>query len=193
MGSRLLIDMTEDARILYDQDGFMQRLLGDFKIKESGRQTGLASKRLALDFKTRHKRRRNYRFMTNLDLALSHRKKASIRLKVLYFLLDQGTYSNVTGEAQEAVELATKAMLRAKGIEPPSFMLWEHREKFNELSEDELKTLNLISKKLRKEREPSFYGDIDFIPTEEYTMDEAISAIEGTNNKFDGKAYQKFG
>lgn len=131
--------------------------------------------------------------MTNLDLALSHRKKASIRLKVLYFLLDQGAYSDAIGEAQEAVELATKAMLRAKGIEPPSFMLWEHRDKFNELSEDELKTLTLISKKLRKERELSFYGDIDFIPTEEYTMDEAISSIEGTNNKFDGKAYQKFG
>lgn len=123
--------------------------------------------------------------MTNLDLALSYYNKASIRLKMLYFLLEQEAYSDVIREAQEAVELATKAMLRTKGIEPPkyhevSFMFWEHREKFSELSEDELKTLTLISKKLRKERELSFYGDIDFIPTEEYTRDEAISAIEGT-------------
>lgn len=30
-GSPLLIDMTEDARILYDQGGFMQKLLDDFR------------------------------------------------------------------------------------------------------------------------------------------------------------------
>ena len=38
-----------------------------------------------------------------------------------------------------------------------------------------------ISKRLRKEREPSFYGDIDFIPTEEYRLEDAREALEGAN------------
>jgi HEPN domain-containing protein len=35
-----------------------------------------------------------------------------------------------------------------------------------------------ISKKLRKERELAFYGDIDFIPTDEYDIEDAKEAIE---------------
>jgi HEPN domain-containing protein len=35
-----------------------------------------------------------------------------------------------------------------------------------------------ISKYLRKEREFSFYGNIDFIPTEEYTKEDAEKAIK---------------
>ncbi len=35
-------------------------------------------------------------------------------------------------------------------------------------------------KRLRKERELAFYGDIDFIPTEEYTREDAKEAIKDT-------------
>lgn len=35
-----------------------------------------------------------------------------------------------------------------------------------------------ISKRLRKERELSFYGAEDFIPLEEYTAEDALQAIE---------------
>ncbi len=35
-----------------------------------------------------------------------------------------------------------------------------------------------ISKRLRKERELAFYGDIDFIPTEEYSEKDARQALE---------------
>ncbi len=38
-----------------------------------------------------------------------------------------------------------------------------------------------ISKRLRKERELSFYGDIDFIPTEEYHPGDPREAIEEAN------------
>lgn len=41
-----------------------------------------------------------------------------------------------------------------------------------------LERLAVISKKLRKEREFAFYGDIDFIPTEEYTDADAKQALE---------------
>lgn len=37
--------------------------------------------------------------------------------------------------------------------------------------------LAAISRKLRREREFAFYGDIDFIPTEAYSRDEAETAI----------------
>lgn len=121
--------------------------------------------------------------MTLKDLAKSYIKKAKVRLEMLEFLYEKEAYSDVIREAQETVELATKAMLRHRGIEPPkfhevSFLFFEHRDKFLEISDYELEKLAKISKKLRKERELSFYGDIDFIPTEEYTAEDALSAIE---------------
>lgn len=42
----------------------------------------------------------------------------------------------------------------------------------------DLERLATASTWLRKERELSFYGDIDFIPTEQYGGDEAARAIE---------------
>lgn len=75
-------------------------------------------------------------------------------------------------------------MLRAVGIEPPKFhdvggLLLEHREKFEANVASELGKISAISKKLRKERELAFYGDIDFIPTEEYGPEDAQDAMEG--------------
>lgn len=123
--------------------------------------------------------------MTFEDLAKSYLKKAKVRFEMLKFLYEREAYSDVIREAQEAVELTTKAMLRQRGIEPPkyhevSFLFFHHKDKFPEFSEEELKRMSKISKSLRKERELSFYGDIDFIPTEEYTAEEAKWAIEGT-------------
>ncbi|MCS7278639.1 MAG: HEPN domain-containing protein [Thermodesulfobacteriaceae bacterium] len=123
--------------------------------------------------------------MTFEDLAKSYLKKAKVRFEMLKFLYEREAYSDVIREAQEAVELTTKAMLRQRGIEPPkyhevSFLFFHHKDKFPEFSEEELKRMSKISKSLRKERELSLYGDIDFIPTEEYTAEEAKWAIEGT-------------
>lgn len=122
--------------------------------------------------------------MSPEDLSKSYLKKVRIRLEMLEFLLSRKAFSDVIREAQEAVELATKAMLRARGIEPPkyhdvSFLFKTHREKFPELEDKEIKKLIKISKNLRKERELAFYGDIDFIPTEEYTLRDAKKAING--------------
>jgi HEPN domain-containing protein len=41
-----------------------------------------------------------------------------------------------------------------------------------------LKRAANISKRLRRERELAFYGDIDFNPTEEYTARDARQAIK---------------
>ncbi|MFQ5842590.1 MAG: HEPN domain-containing protein [Thermodesulfobacteriota bacterium] len=124
--------------------------------------------------------------MTNITLAQSYIKKATDRLDILDLLLKKAAYSDVMREAQEIVELATKGMLRAVGIEPPKFhdvgdLLLEHTDKYPGHISKHVEKIASISKRLRKERELSFYGDIDFIPTEEYTKDDAQEAIDGAN------------
>ena len=122
--------------------------------------------------------------MTNITLAQSYLIKATKRLKILDVLLAEKDYSDVVREAQEIVELAQKAMLRHVGIEPPKWhdvgkILLAHADRFPEEIRKHLAELAQISRWLRKERELSFYGDIDFIPTEEYTIEDANEAIYG--------------
>lgn len=121
--------------------------------------------------------------MTNKSLAQSYLQKATVRKDVLYLLFQKGAFSDVVREAQEMVELSLKGMLRFVGIEPPKFhdvggLLLEHKNKFPAEIIPHLKRLAYISKRLRKERELAFYGDIDFIPTEEYTAEDAQEAIK---------------
>ena len=108
--------------------------------------------------------------------------KARKRLKILPVLLDEAAYSDVVREAQEIVELALKGMLRQVGIEPPKWhdvggLLKEYRTRFPEPINAQVERLAEISGWLRKECEFSFYGDIDFIPTEEYTREDALRAM----------------
>ena len=122
--------------------------------------------------------------MTNDNLAKSYFIKAEKRLKILDILLNGEDYSDVVREAQEIVELSLKGMLRFVGVEPPKYhdvgpLIVEHKERFKGISTEEIMKIAQISRKLRKERELAFYGDIDFIPTEEYTLDDANEAIEG--------------
>lgn len=121
--------------------------------------------------------------MTNDSLAKSYFIKAEKRLKILNVLLNEEDYSDVVREAQEIVELSLKGMLRFVGVEPPKYhdvgpLIVEHKKRFKGISSKEIMKIAQISRKLRKERELAFYGDIDFIPTEEYTLDDANEAIE---------------
>ena len=121
--------------------------------------------------------------MTSRSLARSYLDKARVRLKALAVLRDEGGYSDVVREAQELVELALKGMLRAVGIEPPKFhdvggLLVEHRAKFTAGVGDRLDRAAQISKRLRRERELAFCGDIDFVPTEEYSAADAARAYD---------------
>lgn len=122
--------------------------------------------------------------MTNESLARSYLRKASDRIDILDLLLKKAAYSDVVREAQEIVELALKGMLRAIGIEPPKLhdvggLLQEYRERFSTEIAHEVEELAAISKALRKERELAFYGDLDFIPTEEYSLADAEKAKDG--------------
>ena len=120
--------------------------------------------------------------MTNGSLAKSYLLKATKRVKVLHLLLHEEAYSDVVREAQELVELALKGVLRQVGVEPPRWhdvgsILREHRDRLPRDVEPDVERLAGISTALRKERELSFYGDIDFIPTENYTREQAGRAL----------------
>ncbi len=125
--------------------------------------------------------------MTSKSLALSYLEKSLARFDILSVLFNKKDYSDVIREAQEIVELCLKGMLRNIGIEPPKYhdvgpLFLEFKDRFLDISFAEAQKIAQISKDLRKERELSFYGDIDFIPTESYSENDAATAIE--NVKF---------
>ena len=67
------------------------------------------------------------------------------------------------------------------GIDPPKWhdvgpILEEQAALFPDFVRSALPELARISKWLRKEREFSFYGDVDFIPTEQYFEEDAARA-----------------
>jgi HEPN domain-containing protein len=119
--------------------------------------------------------------MTQDELARSYLTMARQRQRTLEVLLDEEAHSVVVRESQGIVELALKAMLRHVGIDPPKWhdvggILVERRELFPSITEAALAELARISKWLRAERELAFYGEIDFIPTEQYTSEDAERA-----------------
>ena len=121
--------------------------------------------------------------MTNESLARSYLIKAEKRLKALATLRDEDAHSDVVREAQELVELALKGMLRAVGVEPPKLhdvggLLVEHGAKFVPAVRERLARAAEISRRLRRERELALYGDIDFIPTEQYSAVDAQRAYD---------------
>jgi hypothetical protein len=122
--------------------------------------------------------------MTNEMLARSYLVKCQARLKVLDLLLTEEAYSDVVREAQEVVELALKAILRQIGVEPPKVhdvgdLLLEFADQLPPAAQSQVQELARISKWLRKEREFAFYGEVDFIPTEEYSYEDAKKALGG--------------
>ena len=116
--------------------------------------------------------------MTNDDLAKNYFRKVRARIKALHTLLNEESYSDVVRESQEAHELLLKGALRFVGIDPPRWhdvapIMAENQERFPKGVTLHLKRIADGSKKLRKERELSFYGDEDFLPDESYDVSEA--------------------
>jgi len=116
------------------------------------------------------------------DLTRAYLIKAQVRYKALFFYKEHAAYSDVVREAQEMVELLLKAVLRAVGVEVPKIQdvgrtLEKNRHLLPAILSEHLDQVRRISKRLRKERELSFYGAEDFIPTEEYDVEDADLAI----------------
>ncbi len=121
--------------------------------------------------------------MTAESLARSLIQQARQRLRILALAEAEGTWHIVVREAQECVELALKGLLRVVGVEPPKLhniggFLIKHRQRISpQRLQLDIDRLAQISDQLQKERERSFYGDVDFIPQEHYSREQAEAAI----------------
>jgi HEPN domain-containing protein len=87
-------------------------------------------------------------------------------------------------DAQEAVELALKGLLRSCGIEVPHVhdvgpVLKRHRSRLPSLTRSEADQLARISRRLARERSAAFYGEeeSDASPHELYDTQDATEAV----------------
>lgn len=117
----------------------------------------------------------------NPNLAKDYIRRAEIRLKAIEVLMQWESWADVVRESQEAIELATKALLRHFGVEFPrvhdvSKILDVERARLpKELDLDKLAS---ISKDLRRDREIAFYGSEDLTPSEFYDLKDATQALD---------------
>jgi HEPN domain-containing protein len=128
--------------------------------------------------------------MTTTNLALHYMVMAEQRLQVLPEYLKIQAWATVVREAQEIVELASKAMLRSVGIEPPKWhdvgvILLREQQRFPRSVQLRLPELTSLSASLREDRERSFYGDDDQSPLELYDEKKAVAAAEGASMAVD--------
>jgi HEPN domain-containing protein len=110
-------------------------------------------------------------------------KRAIIRYEVLNEYFKREDYADVVREAQETVELLLKAVLLDIGLIVPtmhdvSIIIEKNKEFLKEPLFSNCEKIRSISKALRKEREVSFYGAEDFLPSEVYSEIDARKAIE---------------
>ena len=122
--------------------------------------------------------------MTTQDLAKSYLVKARARLKALAVLRDEGAHSDVVPRGAGAGRAGAEGHAPLGGAyEPPKLhdvspLLVEHRARFVADVGERLGRAAEISQRLRHDRELAFYGDIDFIPTEQYSGADAVRAFE---------------
>jgi len=115
--------------------------------------------------------------------------RAEKRIKMLEFLKNEESYADAVRESQEVVELLLKGLIMSHGLDVPkvhdvSNFIEQNIEIFPEIVKENIEKLKTISKTLRKERELAFYGLIDWIPSEEYTLEDANRAIEWAKEIF---------
>ncbi|MDD2676047.1 MAG: HEPN domain-containing protein [Methylacidiphilaceae bacterium] len=119
--------------------------------------------------------------MTQIELARAYLRLVEDRLEALGVFRDRKSYANLRRESQEIVELVLKAALRASGIDPPRIhevgrLLEGELDALPEDLRVEADTLIGASRELRKDREMSFYGEVDSVPTESFSAAEGEEA-----------------
>jgi HEPN domain-containing protein len=120
--------------------------------------------------------------VTNIRLGQSYVERAVARLPFLRQMQAAGLHADVVGESQEVVERALKGVLRIIGVDPPkqhdvSKQLAAQRDRLPRTVAANLREIRRFSKRLRRERELAFYGDEDFVPSDEYDADDSDEAI----------------
>ncbi|MGD9897386.1 MAG: HEPN domain-containing protein [Candidatus Methylacidiphilaceae bacterium] len=182
----LYLDLVEDAILLWDRDGFFAGILERLR----NRLGELGSRRL-------HRGRTRYwlltptirpggedRVVSGEEIARSHIGQAGEVLSEGLRLEGRGLWHLVVRRAQEAVELALKGALRLAGVEVPhvrdvGMFLKEAHARFPETFAREIDRYASISRRLRAERELSFYGDEETQTTAEglYSSEDAKAAL----------------
>lgn len=127
--------------------------------------------------------------MKNRTLTKDYVTRAGIRLTALQVLFDNGGYADVVREAQEIVELLSKALIRHLGAEPArvhdvSAQLEELRPRVSPDRQAQLDTLIEHSRELRRDRELAFYGTEDLTPSEFYSKKDAQRALGFARDSF---------
>lgn len=112
-------------------------------------------------------------------------RQARVRLKTAKDVKKDRMHSFSIRQSQECVELALKAALIYVGIEAPKWhdvgpVIKLNSNRYPEFFQKEVSRLVHISRKLRREREPSMYGDevLGLSSDELYTEYDAEKAIE---------------
>ena len=123
--------------------------------------------------------------MTNADMARSYILQAGEILQEAKTLNRRRVWNLVVRRSQGVVELSLKAALRVIGIETMKMhdvgsLLRVHREKFPASFRREVGRLSAISRRLRMEREVSFYGEEETgtAPQDLYGREDAARYIE---------------
>ncbi len=126
--------------------------------------------------------------MTNQDLARALWLEAETILEEARGLLQRGAWNLVVRRAQEAVELALKAVLRSVGVEVPRVhdvgpALRLHADRLPDDLRAQVEVLAGISQRLARERERSFYGDEEGGrgPQALYAPEDAEQALAGAD------------
>ena len=122
--------------------------------------------------------------MNGRELALSYLDRARKRRAALAALFKEEAYADVVREAQEAVELILKGVLRFAGLEPPkrhdvSRALQQQQARFPAFIRDAMDDIVESSGELAEQRSRAFYGDEErFIPASQlFGKDEAEQAV----------------
>lgn len=122
--------------------------------------------------------------MTSGEIARSHLRQARLILAEAERYQGDGVWHLAVRRSQESVELALKGLLRAAGLEIPhvhdvSAFLVEHSARLPAVVRPHLDRLVSVSRRLRREREVSFYGDEESgaAPDRLYTPGDAEQAV----------------
>ncbi len=120
--------------------------------------------------------------MRNESLVEDYLNRASARLKAIAVLQEERSFADVVRESQEAIELALKALLRASKIEVPrihdvSPVLKANIALLPKAIREDVERLSKISRSLRRDRELSFLGSEDLIPSEFYKEEDGEEAL----------------
>lgn len=120
--------------------------------------------------------------MTNPRLARDYFERAGKRLRAVETLLAEEAFADVVRESQEVVELLLKALVRSFGIAAPfshdlSECLRDSARRLPAEARRHVARWGEISRRLRKDRELSFYGSEDVTPSTFYGRDDAEAAL----------------